>query len=115
MERRKQARLENVGVIESFNFQKGNDDVMIDSPVEISLKDISTGGLGIKSSNAFSVDTTLSLGLILDAQSFVVIGKIVWCKSRGDYYESGLKLIYMPEELAELVSDYELSSRMYDN
>lgn len=115
MERRRQARISNIGKIESFNFQHGNEIVQIDTPIEISLKDISLGGLGIISSNAFDVDTTLSIGLILEEESFVVIGKIVWCQSMGAYYESGLKLIYMPHELNDLITDVEYQSQKYSN
>lgn len=98
MEKRRAKRY-HVGVIESFNFHESNKAVEIDFPLEISLRDISAGGLGIKSNVIFEKDTTLSLNLELEEESYVVIGKIVWCEPCGDFYDCGLKLIYMPEPL----------------
>jgi hypothetical protein len=103
MERRRQRRVSNLGAIESFSFQGENAVVEIDRPLEISLKDMSVGGLGIKSKTKFDIDTTLSIDLMIESDNYVVIGKIVWCKSNGAYYDCGLKLIYMPDELAALL------------
>jgi len=103
MERRRRRRVSNLGVIESYSFQGENTIVEIDRPIEISLKNMSAGGLGIKSKTAFEIDSTLSIDLMIESYNYVVIGKIVWCKSNGAYYESGLKLIYMPDELMNLL------------
>ncbi|MDN5351185.1 MAG: hypothetical protein PWQ12_101 [Clostridiales bacterium] len=102
-DRRKERRYENLGVIESFNFHMSNRTVEINAPVEISLKDISMGGLGIRSNKALEVGTTLSIHLQLDRDSTIVIGKVVWCRYDGSFFNCGLKLIYMPDELIDFL------------
>ncbi|GAB6108569.1 PilZ domain-containing protein [Fusibacter bizertensis] len=103
MDRRRERRISNLGVIESFNFHANNQEVVINSPLEISLVDISAGGLGIKSNIMLEEDTTLSIAIQYENINFVVIGRIVWCRREGQIYNCGLKLIYMPGELSELL------------
>lgn len=103
LERRRKPRLSNLGIIESFNFHTNNKQVEISTPIEISLKDISVGGLGIKSNCQFENDTTLSLDIQFEGDNYVVIGKVVWCRESGDLFDCGLKLIYMPEELVKFL------------
>ncbi|MBF4694038.1 PilZ domain-containing protein [Fusibacter ferrireducens] len=105
MDRRHRRRLSNLGMIESFNFHTNNRLVEINSPVEISLKDISLGGLGIKSNCFFENDTTLSLDIQFNEENHVVIGKVVWCRKSGNFYDCGLKLIYMPEPLINFLME----------
>ncbi len=104
-DRRRQRRLSNLGIIESFNFHTNNRLVEISSPIEISLKDISVGGLGIKSSCFIEDDTTLSIDIQFNEENHVVIGKVVWCRPNGKFYDCGLKLIYMPELLTSFLLD----------
>lgn len=104
-----------VGTIESFNFHTTNQEVEMSFPEEISLRDISLGGLGIKSNVRLQKETTLSINLQLEEESYVVIGKVVWCKSTGDQYDCGLKLIYMPEPLIAYFSDLKDSNNKYPN
>jgi len=103
MERRRERRLSNLGIIESFNFHANNRQVEISSPIEISLKDISLGGLGIKTNCFFETETTLSLDIQFNEQNYVVIGKVVWCRKNGKFFDCGLKLIYMPEDLIDFL------------
>lgn len=108
MERRHNKRVANFGVIESYSFQGDNRDVTIKRPKVISLRDISVGGLGITSSKAIEIGATLSLDLEVDNENYVVIGKIVWCRpGSDDHYECGMKLIYMPEDLSDMVEAFE--------
>ncbi len=104
-----------LGNIESFNFHTTNREVTIQFPAEISLKDISVGGLGIKSNVPLEAGITLSLNLELNSESYVVIGKIVWCKKSGNLYECGLKLIYMPETLIDQFSKNQDLFSKYSN
>lgn len=104
-----------LGTIESFNFHTTNSEVEIQFPTEISLKDISIGGLGIKSDVLLEPGMTLSLNLELDNESYVVIGKTVWCKAIGEQFECGLKLIYMPETLIDHFLKDQETSRKYSN
>lgn len=103
MERRREKRISNLGVIESYNFHTSSHDVMINAPLEISLIDISVGGLGIKSNNALEMDTTLSLAIEVESINHVVIGRVVWCRLEDGIYNCGLKLIYMPGELHDFL------------
>ncbi|MGX8795714.1 PilZ domain-containing protein [Fusibacter sp. JL298sf-3] len=109
----------SIGNIESFNFHTTNREVEIQFPLEISLRDISAGGLGIKSNAFLETDTTLSVNLEFEGESFVVIGKIVWCHFCGDAcgnkYDCGLKLIYMPEQLVAYFSDMPETFTKYTN
>lgn len=105
MERRHDKRFGNAGVIESFNFHATNQQVAINSPVEISLVDISMGGLGIKSNVKIDLETTLSIDLQLEDQNYVVVGQVIWCKNEGSLYNCGMKLIYLPEELKEFIAE----------
>lgn len=105
MERRREKRVSNLGIIESFNFHSSSQSVVINAPMEISLIDISIGGLGIKSSTYLEIDTTLSIHIQLETDNFVVIGKVVWCRKENNLYTCGLKLIYMPEELHTFLDD----------
>lgn len=105
MERRREKRISRIGIIESFNFHSTSQSVAINAPMEISLIDISIGGLGIKSSTYLEIDTTISVHIQLETDNYVVIGKVVWCRKEGNLYNCGLKLIYMPEELHEFLND----------
>jgi hypothetical protein len=115
MERRQAKRVRNLGEIESYSFQGDNRMVVINRPNIISLKDISTGGLGIQSTTQFSDGTTLSIDLIINDTSFVVIGRIVWCRANGIHYDCGLRLIYIPEDLEYLINGYEDEGSQYIN
>lgn len=105
MERRREKRLSNLGIIESFNFHASSQSVVINAPMEISLIDISKGGLGIKSSSYLEIETTLSIHIQLESENYVVIGKVVWCRKEENLYNCGLKLIYMPEALHAFLDD----------
>ena len=101
MERRREKRLSQLGMIESFNFHSSQHNVVINTPVEISLIDLSVGGLGIKSNVELENDTTISINIQVDEMNYVVIGRVVWCTKEGNLYNCGLKLIYIPSELRD--------------
>lgn len=115
MGQRRNRRFEQIGNIETYNFHASNQTVEIQTPLEITLRDISVGGLGIKSSHAMNPDTTLSLNLDFNDENFVVIGKVVWCKEAGNLFSCGLKLIYMPDELVEMLTDMDNQNNKYSN
>lgn len=115
MDRRREKRIDKLGVIESFNFHASHQGVLINSPMEISLVDISVGGLGIKSNVRLEDETTLSIAIELEQTNHVVIGKIVWCAKEEGYYNCGLKLIYMPPELHDFLEDALESDNKYIN
>ncbi len=115
MEKRKDKRFEAHGTIDSYNFHAQNRAVTINAPVEISLRDLSYGGIGIKTNVPLEVEDTLSIHLQLDNHNYVVIGKVVWCKESGNLYDCGLKLIYMPEELISRFSGEASSESKYSN
>jgi len=115
MERRHEKRLSQYGIIESFNFHSSQNNVVINTPLEISLIDMSIGGLGIKSNVLLENDTTLSINLQFEEINYVVIGKIVWCIEEGSIYNCGLKLIYMPSELKHYLEDKEDQLNKYIN
>lgn len=107
MERRREKRLSQLGMIESFNFHSSQHNVVINAPVEISLIDMSAGGLGIKSNVELENDTTISINIEVDDMNYVVIGRVVWCKQEGNLYNCGLKLIYIPSELRDYLEGSE--------
>lgn len=115
MDRRREKRIAKVGVIESFNFHASHQGVMINAPMEISLIDISIGGLGIKSNVPLENDTTLSIAIQLEQTNHVVIGKIVWCSEEASYFNCGLKLIYMPPELHDFLEESMAQDNKYIN
>ncbi|MDK2866563.1 MAG: PilZ domain [Clostridiales bacterium] len=115
MERRQAKRVRNLGEIESYSFQGDNRLVEINRPNIISLKDISTGGLGIQSATKFEAGTTLSIDLIINETSFVVIGRIVWCRENGIHYDCGLRLIYIPDDLENIIDAYDEEVNPYIN
>lgn len=115
MERRREKRLSQVGMIESFNFHSSQHNVVINTPVEISLIDMSAGGLGIKSNVALENDTTISINIQFDETNYVVIGRVVWCTQEGNLYNCGLKLIYIPSELRDHLEDKEDQQTKYIN
>jgi len=102
-------------VIESFNFHSSNQEIVINTPIEISLVDISLGGLGIKSNIGLELDTTLSINLQLEDTNYVVIGKVMWCREDGNLFNCGLKLIYMPSELNDFIDETVEQSNKYTN
>lgn len=114
MDKRRGKRLP-VGTIESFNFHTSTTEVEMYFPAEISLRDISLGGLGIKSSVALDKNTTLSVNLEFEGENYVVIGKVVWCSPMGEKYDCGLKLIYMPDELIQHFLHSEEPETKYQN
>ncbi len=115
MDRRRNKRLQNLGMIESFNFHNNNQDVVINSPLEISLIDISAGGLGIKSNIPLTEATTLSIAISYEDVNYVVIGRVVWCRREEDIYNCGLKLIYMPADLSHLIDSMIENENKYMN
>ena len=115
MERRRQRRYSQLGKIESFNFHASNQEVIINSPSEVSLIDISAGGLGIKSNVELELDTTLSINIQLETINYVVIGKVVWCRKEDDIFNCGLKLIYLPSELRDFLNSHEEQPNKYIN
>ena len=104
-----------MATIESFNFHASNHEVIINAPNEVSLIDISVGGLGIKSKVELVVDTTLSINIQLEKANFVVIGKVVWCRKEEEIFNCGLKLIYLPSELHEFLDSHEDQPNKYIN
>ncbi|MBM7561075.1 PilZ domain-containing protein [Fusibacter tunisiensis] len=115
MDNRRNKRFEQLGQIETYNFHASNQVVEIQTPLEITLRDVSVGGLGIKCNTALSPDTTLSMNLDFEDENYVVIGKVVWCRATGNVFSCGLKLIYMPDELVTYLSDLESGSHKYSN
>ena len=115
MNQRRNKRFEQIGNIETYNFHASNRTVEIQSPLEITLRDISVGGLGIKINHAMDPDTTLSMNLDFNDENFVVIGKVVWCKEVGNLFSCGLKLIYMPDELVEMLTHMDDKNKKYMN
>jgi len=115
MERRREKRLSQLGMIESFNFHSSQHNVVINTPVEISLIDLSVGGLGIKSNVVLENDTTISINIQVDEMNYVVIGRVVWCTKEGNLYNCGLKLIYIPSELRDYLDGSEDQQTKYIN
>jgi len=115
MERRREKRISKLGMIESFNFHSSSQAVVIHSPLEISLIDISVGGIGITSNIHLENETTMSINIQLEEENFVVIGKVVWCRPEENFYNCGLKLIYMPSELHEFLENRVEQSNKYIN
>ncbi len=115
MESRHEKRLSQLGMIESFNFHSSQHNVVIHAPIEISLIDMSLGGLGIKSSIMLENDTTISINIQLEGTNNVVIGRVVRCTKEGNLYNCGLKLIYIPSELKDYLEDKEDRQSKYIN
>jgi len=115
MERRREKRLSKLGIIESFNFHSSSHEVIINSPLEISLIDISIGGIGIKANTMLENDTTMSINIQLENENYVVIGKVVWCRPEDNLFTCGLKLIYMPTELHEFLENRVEQQNKYIN
>jgi hypothetical protein len=115
MDHRRDKRFNEFGNLETYNFHATNRSVEIHTPLEITFRDISAGGLGIKSSIKLDPDVTISMNLDLDDENYVIIVKVVWCKSEGDVFSCGLKLIYMPDELVTYISSLDESTTKYSN
>ncbi len=115
MERRREKRLSQLGMIESFNFHASQHNIVINAPLEISLIDLSTGGLGIKSNVVLENETTISINIQLEETNHVVIGRVVWCAKEGNLYNCGLKLIYIPSELKDYLEGKEEQQTKYIN
>lgn len=115
MERRREKRLSQLGMIESFNFHSSQHNVIINAPVEISLIDMSVGGIGIKSNVALENETTISINIQFEEMNYVVIGRVVWCKQEGNLFNCGLKLIYIPSDLKDYLEGNEDQQSKYIN
>lgn len=115
MDHRRDKRFNEFGNIETYNFHATNRSVEIHTPLEITLRDISAGGLGIKSTIMLDPEVTISMNLDLNEENYVIIGKVVWCKSEGEVYSCGLKLIYIPDDLVQFVSSLDENNSKYSN
>lgn len=115
MDHRRDKRFNEFSNIETYNFHATNRSVEIHTPLEVTLKDISAGGLGIKSTINLEPDVTISMNLELDDENYVIIGKVVWCKPVGEVFSCGLKLIYMPDDLVRYISSLDESMTKYSN
>lgn len=67
-----------------------------DEPVELTLINVSAGGLGIICERHFEKDTMLFLNIKLGEESFQkVAAKVMWTLKKGDMYRHGLEISNM--------------------
>lgn len=108
-------RVDNDGRVQSVEYFQSQEHVQIEKPIEISLENISLGGIGIKSTEPLKVDMTISLNLFINEKNYSVVAKVVWTEDMGSYHKSGLELLYIPDELIEEIREIMNVETRYEN
>lgn len=76
------------------------------SSTDISLVDISSDGIGIKTRAALSKDKIISFDLCFSNEYHRVVAKVLWTSKSPPEWRSGLQILHMPEDLMEEIEDY---------
>jgi c-di-GMP-binding flagellar brake protein YcgR len=79
-------------------------------PLEITLLNVSAGGLGIVSDKLFEKGTTLVLNMKLEEEYYEkVTAKVMWDMKKGDKYRHGLEIINISGRLYRHLSRFDNS------
>ena len=57
------------------------------------IRDIGFGGLAFTGPKAFAAGTPVEVRIPVVDPEFLTRGEVVWCRSRGDVYESGVRFL----------------------
>ena len=92
--KRKSRRIDYYSKIQCIkNTYKGRTEEF-EMPLELTLINISVGGLGIISENPFEKDTVLVLSFKLEEEKYEkVSAKVMWMMKMGDMYWYGLEIM----------------------
>lgn len=108
-------RIDNDGRVQSVEYFPSQEHVQIERPIEISLENISLGGIGIKSTEPLENGMTISLNLYINERNFSVVAKVVWTEDMDSYHKSGLELLYIPDELIDEIREIMNVETRYEN
>lgn len=91
--------------------------IMIISPQEITLLDMSFSGAGIKTEMLLEEGTELTFDIMIGHQSFSLKAEVAWSKKIGTGYRSGLKFIDLPPDFTVQVEAmlYRMMKSSYNN
>lgn len=81
-------------------------DAEFQSATDISLVDISSDGLGIKTREPLSKDKIISFDLCFSSAYHRVVARVLWTSKCPSDWRSGLQILHMPEDLMEEIEDY---------
>jgi len=81
-------------------------DAEFKSATDISLVDISSDGIGIKTREPLGKDKIISFDLCFSNEYHRVIAKVLWTSKSPSDWRSGLQILHMPEDLMQEIEDY---------
>lgn len=81
-------------------------DAEFQSATDISLVDISSDGIGLKTREPLSKDKIISFDLCFSNEYFRVVARVLWTAKSLSEWRSGLQILHMPEDLMEEIEDY---------
>lgn len=81
-------------------------DAEFQSATDISLVDISSDGIGIKTREPLSKDKIISFDLCFSNEYYRVVARVLWTSKNPPDWRSGLQILHMPEDLMEEIEDY---------
>ncbi len=76
------------------------------SATDISLVDISSDGIGIKTREPLSQNKIISFDLCFSNAYHRVVARVLWTSKSLSEWRSGLQILHMPEDLMEEIEDY---------
>lgn len=81
-------------------------DAEFKSSSDISLVDISSDGIGIKTHEPLGKDKIISFDLCFSNEYHRITAKVLWTSNDPTGSRSGLQILHMPEDLMEEIEDY---------
>jgi len=76
------------------------------SGADISLVDISSEGIGIRTHQPIEKDSVISFDLCFSNAYHRVLARVLWTAKTEGEWRSGLQILQMPEDLMEEIEDY---------
>lgn len=81
-------------------------DAEYQSATDISLVDISSDGIGIRTRQPLKHDKIISFDLCFSNAFYRVVARVLWTSQASSEWRSGLQILHMPEELMEEIEEY---------
>ena len=73
--------------------------IELETPIELFVMDISSGGVGLRSSQPLHSGFVLIFDINFGLSTHKVMAKVMWSKQKDSYYRSGLEFVSIPYKL----------------
>lgn len=115
-ERRRYVRVKCIQkVVCSKLFNKKDPDypIILDSPINLTLFDISIGGVGAVCESDIDIDTIMYFDFVLDMQPYKVKAKVVYCFPVDGLYRLGFRFVDAGKQLSNHIKKYVTRLSLY--